>query len=260
MTSTLHSPRFWLVTLAAVVVAATTFSMGQWQLRRAAEKEALQTAITAQGNLPVLDAQALADEGRSGHVMHRQATLKGIWRPAYTVYLDNRPMNGTSGFMVVTPLALDGSAQIILVQRGWVQRDFLDRAHLPEISTPAGPVTVGGRIAPPPSKLYEFKDEQSGRIRQNLDIPAFAAQTGLALLEVSLLQTDVADDGLLRQWTAPNLGVDKHYGYAVQWFALCALAVMLYGWFQLVSPLRVNRKRNANWRHGQGIERNDQLP
>jgi surfeit locus 1 family protein len=27
--------------------------------------------------------------------------------------------------------------------------------------------------------------------------------------------------------------VDKHYGYAAQWFALAALVVLLYAWFQV---------------------------
>ena len=60
MISGLHSRRFWLLTLAAVLVAAGTFSLGQWQLRRAAQKEALQAAIEASNRRPALDGKALA--------------------------------------------------------------------------------------------------------------------------------------------------------------------------------------------------------
>jgi surfeit locus 1 family protein len=161
------------------------------------------------------------------------------------VYLDNRPMSGKTGFVVVTPLVLDGSSQAILVQRGWVPRNFADRTRLPDVSTPSGTVTVEGRIAPPPSRLYEFTGIESGRIRQNLDVPAFRAETGLPLLEVSLLQTGAASEGLLREWAAPNLGVDKHYGYAFQWFGLCALVIILYGWFQLVLPFRIHLRNSS---------------
>jgi surfeit locus 1 family protein len=59
---------------------------------------------------------------------------------------------------------------------------------------------------------------------------------------VSMLQTGVANEGLLRDWAAPNLGVDKHYGYAFQWFGLCALVFVLYIWFQVIRPLRVSHK------------------
>jgi len=238
MTLRLRTPRFWLITLAALLVAGSTFALGQWQLRRAAQKVALQSAIGARDNLPLLDGRGLAAEKNVADVLHRQAVLKGIWRAEYTVYLDNRPMSGKTGFFVITPLALEDSEQVILVQRGWVPRDFTDRTRLAPVITPTGMVTVRGRIAPSPSKLYAFKGVESGRIRQNLDIPAFGAQTGLPLLEVSLLQTDAANEGLLREWAAPNLGVDKHYGYAFQWFGLCSLVLVLFIWFQLVLPLR----------------------
>ena len=235
--------RFWVLTAAAVLVAASTFSLGQWQLRRAAQKVGLQYAIEAQGNLPILKAQDLATFPDLQEAVHRQATLKGVWRAEHTVFLDNRQMNDKPGFVAVTPLVLDGSGQIILVQRGWVQRNFADRSKLPDIQTPTGPVTVRGRIAPPPSKLYEFKSEEIGRLRQNLDTASFSRETGLALLNVSMVQTGVANEGLLRDWAQPKSGVDKHYGYAFQWFALCALVVGLYAWFQLINPLRL--KRNA---------------
>lgn len=248
MTSTLYRPRFWLLTAAALLVTAGTFSLGQWQLRRAAQKEALQSAIQAQGNLATLDNQAFLAMPRPGDAVHRQATLKGVWQSGHTVFLDNRPMDGKTGFVVVTPLALEGSSQLILVQRGWVQRNFTERTRLPDISTPAGLVSVSGRIAPPPSKLYEFKGVESGRIRQNIDVPAFAAEMASPVLSLSMLQTGAASEGLLRDWAAPNLGVDKHYGYAFQWFGLCALVVFLYVWFQVLTPLGLNRPKKSQER------------
>jgi surfeit locus 1 family protein len=240
MTPALHSSRFWLLTAAALLVAGSTFSLGQWQLRRAAQKEALQAAVESKGRLPALDARSLLSNPNVANEIHRRATLKGTWRPDHTVYLDNRPMAGKTGFVVLTPLVLDGTSQAIVVQRGWVPRDFGDRTRLPEVTTPTGTVTVEGRISASPSRLYEFKgiESESGRIRQNLDLPVYRTQTGLPLLDVSLLQTGSASEGLLREWAVPNLGVDKHYGYAFQWFGLCALVFILYGWFQLVLPFR----------------------
>ena len=46
--------RFWLVTLAAVLTAALTFSLGQWQLGRASQKLALQFSLEQKKSLPVL--------------------------------------------------------------------------------------------------------------------------------------------------------------------------------------------------------------
>jgi len=240
MTSSLHHRQFWLLTLAALVVAGSTFSLGQWQLRRAAQKEAVQATIDIKKGLPALDERALFATKNIADEVHRQAVLQGTWVSSRTVYLDNRPMNGRTGFWVVTPLVLQDTGQTILVQRGWVPRDFANRMNLAEIYTPAGQVKVEGRIAPPPSKLYAFKGAEAGPIRQNIDVDAFRLETGLPLMAVSLLQTGAPSEGLLRNWAAPNLGVDKHHGYAFQWFGLCALVVMLYVWFQMIVPFRAS--------------------
>ena len=233
--------RFWVLTTAALLVAALTFSLGQWQLRRAAQKQNLQLAIEAQSNQSILKALDLADPAILKDAVHRRATLKGVWRADHTVFLDNRQMNGKTGLITITPLVLDGTGQIILVQRGWSLRNFADRTRLPDIQTPASPVTVRGRIAPAPSKLYEFKGLDTGRIRQNIDITAFSREISLPLMPVSMVQTGPANEGLLRDWAAPNVGIDKHHGYAFQWFGLCALIVGLYVWFQIINPWRARR-------------------
>jgi surfeit locus 1 family protein len=160
------------------------------------------------------------------------------------VYLDNRQMDGRPGFFVLTPLLLDdGSA--VLVQRGWLPRDFQDRSRVAALPTPDGVVELLGRIAPPPARLYEFDGNQAGPIRQNLDLGAFARETGLALRPLTLLLADspaVAGDGLKRDWPAPAFGAAKNRGYAAQWFGLSALIVVLYVWFQLVQPRRRTRR------------------
>jgi surfeit locus 1 family protein len=102
-------------------------------------------------------------------------------------------------------------------------------------------VSLTGRIAPPPARLYEFDGAASGSIRQNLPLDAFARETGLALKPFSVLQLDSsppANDGLLRDWLHPAADVHKHYGYALQWFALAALTIGLYVWFQILRPRR----------------------
>ena len=254
--------RFWLITLAALATMAVTASLGRWQLSRAAQKEALQAAIDARQALPPVDGaqlrSATASPARNPDaaapevqaLLHRQAQLRGEWVGEATVFLDNRQMQGRPGFYVVTPLRLEGSNAAVLVQRGWVPRDFQDRTRLPDVPTPAGPVQVAGRLALEPSRLYALgaagADEGASRIRQNLDLGAYAAETGLALLPLSLLQTGGPGDGLQRDWPVIDSGVDKHYGYAFQWFGLCGLVAILYVWFQIVRRfLRPRRQPSA---------------
>ena len=241
--------RFWVVTVMAVITIAGTVSLGRWQLSRAAQKEAIQAEIDTQKSLPPLDQQAFLALDKPASTLNRPVRLRGLWLTTHTVYLDNRQMHGVPGFYVVTPLALEGTDQTVLIQRGWVQRNFTDRTRLEPVETPSGLIEVTGRIASPPAHLLELGKADapaptpgsagSSVIRQNLDLEAFRAETGLPLrTDVSLQQTGPASEGLQRDWPAPALGVEKHYGYAFQWFGLSALVAILYVWFQLIAPFR----------------------
>ena len=240
-----HRRRSLLVLLATVLSVGLAARLGMWQLDRAAQKEALQAAQQARSTLPPIDAASLARQPQEAAQQHHRAVrLQGQWLPEHTVYLDNRQMNGRPGFFVLTPLRLMGFAgsdgnDAVLVQRGWVPRDMQERTRVPPVVTPTGTVEVRGRIAPPPSRLYEFTGQEAGPIRQNLDIVELGRAASLSLRPLSVLQTDPADtagDGLLREWLLPAADVHKHYGYAFQWFALGALMTGLYVWFQLVRP------------------------
>ncbi len=237
---------FWLLTIATVLAVGVTLSLGRWQLSRAAEKEQYQASVEARGQEASLSVQALLENIKGDALIHRRIEVRGHWLADKTVFLDNRQMNAKPGFYVLTPLQLEGRSEVVLVQRGWVARNFMDRAVLPIIQSPMGVVTVAGRSAPPPAKLFELGQNpgnnpgnsqgitQASAIRQNLDWAQFKAETHLNLLPLSIQQQGAPSEGLLREWPQPASGIDKHYGYAFQWFGLSALITLLYVWFQLV--------------------------
>ncbi|MDO5289696.1 MAG: SURF1 family protein [Pseudomonadota bacterium] len=232
-----------LVIVLALAGMALTFSLGRWQLARAEQKQAMQAAQAQRQRLPALNAGALAPPVQPGDArIHRHVQLQGQWLPAYTVFLDNRPMQGHSGFIVLTPLRLAhanaSDADVVLVQRGWAPRNFAQRDALPPVQTPAGLVHVTGRLAERPPAVYALGQEGSGQIRQNLDIAGFQRETGLPLAALIVVQTGASSDGLRRDWPEPATGVHKHHGYAFQWFGLCALIGLLFMWFQVVRPLQ----------------------
>ena len=231
--------RFWFVSIAAAATVGITGALGFWQLSRAAQKQSLEDRIEQRATLPPLGAAALLPAPPDfDALVHRPVVLRGRWLAAASVYLDNRPMAGRSGFILVTPLQPTGYAQAILVQRGWVPRDFQDRSKVPDVATPSEEVEVHGRLAPPPSRLFELGAAESGRIRQNLDLDAVARATGRVLPPLSIQQTGDSPERLLREWPRFESAVHKHHGYAAQWFAMSAVTAGLYAWFQLISPRR----------------------
>lgn len=237
----------WLILLAALIAAAVTARLGVWQLDRAAQKTALQRAIDSRSAMPALPQTALAISSADAPAQYqRRIRLSGQWLGQATVFLDNRQIDGRPGFFALTPLRLNpppdsagngsGAPIVVWVQRGWAPRDNDQRTRLPQIPTPSGDVDVEGRIAPPPARLFEFDADETGPIRQNLDLEASARSLGSRVLPLIVLQTEPPadnDDGLVRSWPSPSLGIEKHHGYAFQWFALSALIIGLFVWFQL---------------------------
>lgn len=225
--------RFRLVPfLAMLVVAAIGVALGQWQLMRATEKEAVEKRIEAREKDPplLLDGPA-ASTADADALEFRTVAVRGEFLPGWTLYLDNRPHEGKPGFHVITPLKIAGSSRHILVARGWTARDVADRSRIPEIATPAGMVEVRGRVRRHASRLLQLGQPvplKPGAIVQNLDVAQLAQASGLEVEPFIIEQTSSVDDRLMRDWPRPSLGIDRHYGYAFQWFALAATAFLFF--------------------------------
>lgn len=244
---------FWLITLASCAAIGLTASLGHWQLSRAAQKIALSSEMAARGGKALLTTESLGNAlaasepvKSSEELLFRKVRLRGRWQTDKTVFLDNRQMQGRQGFLVLTPLMLDGTSNnSVLVQRGWAPRNFENRSALPAIDTEADEVVVMGHLAPEPSHTFSLGGDRSKsefeHIRQNLVVSDFRDETGLLLANVTVVQEGAGSEGLLRDWPAPATGVERHYGYAFQWFALCVLISGLYVWFQIVRPYRLRR-------------------
>lgn len=246
--------RFVLLTAVSLALAASTASLGFWQLSRAHQKLARHAEMLGREQLApwsgqdLLKALATDQEIEQNQAFH-PLRLRGHWLPEATLYLDNRQMKGRPGFYVFTPLRLADSGAIVAVQRGWAARDFDDRTRLPDVEQPAQEVVVDGRIGGDPGRLFEFSAPVTGAgaspIRQNLTVAAYGDEFSLKLLPLTVVQTGAASDGLQRDWPTPDSGVDTNYGYAFQWFGLSALVTILYVWFQIARRLRGRARTSA---------------
>jgi len=194
-------PRLWALALAAAACAAG-IALGIWQAGRAQEKRQAETRL-------------------------ERISVRGEFLPERTVLLDNKLRRGRPGYEVVTPLRLAGAQQMhVLVNRGWIAAGAR-RDELPEIRTPAGETKVDGIVREHLPRVLQAGPAQHGKVRQNLAVEDFAAQTGLALLPFVIEQHSPAEDGLLREWPRAGPGPEKNDMYSLQWYSLAALAVAL---------------------------------
>ena len=213
-------------TLAALAGVVATLTLGNWQLGRGHEKAVLAQRIdTASHDAPIglTGAQVNADD-----VVWRRVEASGRFEPKYAVLIDNRIVRGAVGYYVVMPLKIEGSERYVLVNRGWVAGTG-SRDTLPQIATPAQPVRITGLATAPSKRYLELSTKTvEGNVWQNLTLERYRATVPIALQPVVIQQESKLDDGLVREWSAPDLGIDKHYAYAFQWFVMAAAIVIIY--------------------------------
>jgi surfeit locus 1 family protein len=195
-------PRAWALVLAALACAAG-IALGNWQTRRAEQKRALGAELAS-----------------------KQIAARGVFLPQLTVLLDNKLRHGRPGYEVITPLRLADSEMHLLVNRGWIAAPPT-RDVLPEVRTPQGEVRLEGIALERLPQALQMKNSSQGKIRQNLDIKAYGEETGLRLRPIVIEQHSAIDDGLVRDWPRPDAGIERHQSYALQWYSLAALAVVL---------------------------------
>lgn len=214
-----------LPALLILIVVAVTVRLGFWQRDRAHQKEALQANIARYENASPEPVTARPTALKS--IEYHRVRAVGRFMPEHAVYLDNRPYQDQPGFYVVMPFALaDGG--YVLVNRGWLPRNANERTAIAPYATPTGEITIEGIARADASRAFELGQGGSAahqRIRQNLDVGAYAAETGLPLQPFVIQQTSDDGDKLVRNWPAPTMGVERNYGYMLQWWGMAAAAL-----------------------------------
>ncbi len=222
--------RFRLIPfLATLVVMGIGLSLGQWQMRRADQKQAIEVKLEMRTKASVLAADALA--GAAAELEFRHIRLQGEFLADWPLYLDNRPHQGHAGLYVLMPFRLTGSNQLVMVERGWTARDPHDRMRLPPLATPPGTVVIEGSLRRAPGHVLQLGQApllRPGAILQNLNLADFARASGLPVQSWLVEQTSETADRLVRDWPRPSGGIERHLGYAFQWYALAAMAAVFF--------------------------------
>jgi cytochrome oxidase assembly protein ShyY1 len=208
----------------AALACVAGIALGNWQTRRAEEKRALGARLEQALNAPAIELPPVRVDAYE-FVLKRVAA-RGEFVADRTVFLDNKMRHGRVGYEVITPFRLSRSALHVLVNRGWIEAPP-GRDVLPPVRTPPGETRVEGLALERLPHALQLKENLQGSVRQNLDIGAFAADSGLALQPIVIEQLSDSGDGLAREWPRLDAGIERHQSYALQWYSLAALAVIL---------------------------------
>lgn len=228
-----HYSRTWLAMAAGVALTVLAISLGNWQTRRGDTREAIEAQWHSAEAARPTDVATLNDATAVAANLPRRVTMRGTFVPAATVFVDNRTLDGVAGFQVVTPLRLDDGTAV-LINRGWVARDARDPSRLPDLTTPAGAVPIEGLAVSRVPRLLELAATVTPAlpgIWPNLDFDDYEKAAGFSVARVVVQQTNDTTDGLRRVWPRPAAGVEKHRGYALQWYGLAALSAGLTFYF-----------------------------
>jgi len=228
--------------VAMLVILPGLLWLGHWQFDRAVWKQGLVDSQAARTLEPPVPLAALAADWQAAQ--YRRVRVSGRYDGGHQLMLDNQLHERHPGYAVLTPLLLDNDVRV-LVNRGWVPASP-DRSVLPEVPVPDGTVDLLAIVSLPPEKTFRLADTEEAvsgwpRVVQQIELQQFESLLGHELLPVLLQLGQDEPHGFVRDWQAVyGVTPDKHRAYAMQWYTLAAVLVLIYVG---VNTRRVDRKR-----------------
>lgn len=211
-----------LIFCALGLVLTTT--AGFWQLRRAEEKRELLDAFAARSQQKPV---ALETVDPAADQRYRRILLSGVPDRDHQFLLDNRVRDGRAGYEVLVPVRY-GAHRWVLVNRGWLPRG-LNRAELPEIPPLPEHVVWEGYLYKAATRAPVLGPQEPvvgwPQVVQQPDRELFEQRLGRALLPYQVRLEN--SPGFDTRWITTNLPPAQHIGYAVQWFGLTVVLVVL---------------------------------
>ena len=232
--------------MMVLVLLPLLVSLGFWQLERAQQKRAIQQAYLERVELEAVQISAARLDPTVQEF--RRAEVHGVYEPEYQVLLDNRVYQGKAGYHVITPFRIDGATTRILINRGWIPWG-VDRQRLPKINTPNGNMLLRGRLRRPPERYFSLENEAASTnfqiLWQNLNLSRYQKLVDFPVqpLVLELDPNETENGDFVRQWPTFQDGwVERHRGYAFQWFALATALVLIY----VIVNLQRRKVRQSN--------------
>ena len=217
----------WIPYVIGAILVAQFAALGVWQISRAFEKRAEQQAFASQAGF------ASWSDGMDVRAFQKLRAT-GRFDGEHQFLLENIIINSRLGYYVLTPLRVADDAPLLLINRGWFERDGSEITP-DKLSLPASNVTVRGRAGSLPKAGYRMGEA----IPADADWPKRAVYPIVAEIADALgepiqpfvLLLDPEDSyGFFRHWIPEEMGPGRHYAYALQWFAMGIVLAGLLIW------------------------------
>jgi cytochrome oxidase assembly protein ShyY1 len=222
----------WFAIVLTIAGMVLFVRLGEWQLERAGDAQELLDAFDAAQHAPFEDFSAVGAEPPATRFPHVRVTGHFVEGRGYL--RDEQVRDGKVGVEALDAFAVDGSAALLLVDRGWTAWARAAQANPMLPPLPAGEVSLAGVYAPfPGSGMRLGGDALPGqkawpKLTLALVPAEIAADLGRPLLpRVLLLDADAAS-GFVRTWTPALMPPARHRAYAFQWFAFSLAALLLF--------------------------------
>ena len=215
--------------LPGVLISLTVWgllSLGFWQLDRADEKRGIENAIVLAQSSPA----QLVDADDIHTKEHYRVLLSGYFDTNKQFIYDNQIVDQISGYYVLTPFVLKGDSKAVLINRGFIPWNGR-RDKLADIDIADKLTEVEVQISKPVKRMELKVSETTGDfpvLIQALDLDEMSTIASLDLVSVVGLLSPESEDGYVRQWEPYTGSIERHIGYAIQWF-LMALVLAFIG-------------------------------
>jgi surfeit locus 1 family protein len=217
-------------TISALWGFCVLIALGAWQVQRLHWKEGLIAARDAAVSAAPMPLPRTAAEAAA--LDFHPVSVQGQFLHEHELYLNaTERRTGRGGFLVVTPLRLaDGT--ILMVERGWIPPERLDRATR-AAGNPAGVVAVDGLLRLPPDGKPGWFVPANDPARNQwfyVDLPAMAHAAEFDRALPFYMDAGPAPNpgGLPLGGQADTELVNNHLQYAITWFALAAILAVIY--------------------------------
>lgn len=218
----------WPITVFVLALLPCLLGLGFWQLQRAEEKRAVQQQFDALREMPPIDATQLTDSTPA----YTPVQITGAFDNAHTFLLDNRVLHGRVGYEVVTPFLPANQPRVLFINRGWIA-DESSRQSRPVVPQLPETMQLHGYIyRDSVNKLIgaDAAEKNWPHLIQQIDIAAMQNAIGQSAYPYVLRLDRDSPAALVAEWPVVVSTPERHTAYAVQWFAMAAVLVLLWLW------------------------------